>query len=157
MHRGGSARVIFDIRSQSEADGTVRVSVHSFQLDSLAVYVNRQPDVRDALEQALCKDRADWLGIDVEGRAGLHDTLLWEQAQIKYLLLSPRNIDTSSRDALKDLNFEEADIDEIAAMSDTPDTRSTFTIAVEVSWDEEHRMRTALFRDGELVHLGLEG
>jgi hypothetical protein len=43
------------------------------------------------------------------------------------------------------------------AMSDTLDTRTRFTIGVEVGWDNEHGIRTALFLDGKFVVLGVDG
>jgi hypothetical protein len=56
---------------------------------------------------------------------------------------------------LPDMTREE--LEEIVALSDKPDTRTSFIVEINVDWDREHGPRTALFRDGRLLRFGIEG
>jgi hypothetical protein len=131
--------------------GKRRFLLDSFQVDSVVAYLQSQGHIRYTLEAELADARASWLGVARQP----DPNQVWAEARVASVSFEQRrsgSAEALARDAeskyspLHGLTGE--DIERIVAHSDKPDTWASFTVCVEVDWDEEHRARMATFRDG---------
>lgn len=156
LHPDGSCSARFPSRMTVTSDKRQEIEMSSFQLQSLLEYVERQDYVHNVLATELVRSRADWLDTD----EGLEPGEIWKHAHVHAVLFSRRLVRTIedpkflSSDELPGLTRE--DLEEIVALSDKPDTRTSFTVVIDADWDREHGFRTAVFRDGQLIRFGIE-
>ena len=147
MHPTGSVSVWFVGRAIAAKGGPGFV-LEGFQLASLADYLRSQAAVRESLEHRF-NEYLDELPPRErsKGAAGL-----WKHVEVLQLVLAPRTIPTREQLAgLKKLNSR-VNLRRVIANSDKADTRSSFTVVMRVTWDEEHFTK-ADFRDGGLVKI----
>ena len=147
LHPEGAARVMFEGRVDDQSNDAKFV-VTSFQLDSLAEYLQCQAEVRRALETELGEARANWL---VEALPA-DPSALWRDSYVDYLYITPRKpMSAELQERLRSGMLSEIQAEEVTTGHDQPDTRSTFSVMIKVGWDEEHGVRLILFRDGNFV------
>ena len=67
----------------------------------------------------------------------------------------PRDVPTPEQLAkLNEMFRKRFSLAELAARHDTPATQTSFSLELDIDWDEEHGRRYASFRDGVLFSLG---
>ena len=156
LHPEGKVVASFETRFNVRKDGLQSFEIDSFQLNSLIEYIEAQGLIRYALQAELNKERSTWCGKDYAS----DDGELWNNAKIISVSFNLRHIQTVKslteiggmhNTPLPGLTGEE--IESMVAMSDKPETRATFTVVVQVAWDDDHGPRLARFRDGAFVDL----
>jgi hypothetical protein len=131
LHPSGTTHVTFEGRT-SLLGVSEEFVIESFHLESLAAYLGNQEFVRGIVERELAEARASWLG--KEGAA--HEDI-WSDTKLHSLWLPC--------------------MEHNLADSGTSETRTMFIVEFAVDWDPEHVNRTAKFRNGQFVSLGVDG
>jgi hypothetical protein len=122
----------------------------AFHVGSLIEFVRGQARIREALERALVRDRAEW---DPDAPKLKKPDQIWSSAKVQSLELRRRQEVTAELEAhFRHLLPPKAAEAELAAHGDDAATRTVFTVVLECDWDDEHSVR-ASFRNGKFVDL----
>ena len=148
LHPGRTVTLAVSDEAAVVRDGG-SVELGPFQRASVEAYVRAQESIRRRIEVSLKAELAALVDAD-RGRD------VWSRVKVVQLFVGPRKVPTPEGLALMQKDyFPGESLGQVAAKFDNADTRSGFTVALEVDWDEEHQ-RWAQFRDDVLVSFSAE-
>jgi hypothetical protein len=148
LHRDGSAKMLIETEPVART-GTAEFRLDTFAVNSLREYLHTQARVRRLLQEALTRDRERW-----NKHNAFRQGDIWQQAEVRTVAFDKKNVPTPNSLAKIKAIMPKLDLKRVVAKADKQNTRSSFTIQLDVAWDLEH-WRLALFRDGALVELTL--
>jgi hypothetical protein len=149
-------------------EGVVRVKIHtdpvlvkpkpkfsldSFHVNSLTEFLQMQRVVRATLEAELPRDRANWRTKPASDADDVQKLL--KRVKLIALGLRQREVPEAPLLELMRSRMNAQQFEHFVAASDTPQTRSYFTLMLNCPWDREHNVNLR-FRDGEYIGLAHE-
>ena len=146
LHPKGCVRVCIAGALSAKSPG---YTLNEFTRASIENYLDSQIYVKQTLEQKLFAEQVEW---DI--KSPVRGDGIWELVQVESVAFEEKIIQTPQGLANLKKMFPKMDINKVRKGGDQPETKTRFTMMLDVGWDGEHK-RLATFRDGKFTSIAL--